>query len=80
VVGLSVSKCLSQAQLGVLPSSSPSTCTLKKLPGPAIYPTRVHSSRTMNSLWLKALRIHCGKPKKLVIDKFSNVLMVITYL
>ena len=28
-----------------------------------IYPTKTHLSRTMISLWLKALRIHGWKPK-----------------
>ena len=64
VIGHLVSKCLSQVRLGVLPSLSPGTYTLKKPHGPAIYPTRAHSSRTVISLWLKVLRIHCEKPPK----------------
>ena len=64
VVGHLVSKCLSQVRLGVLPSLSPGTYTLKKPHGPAIYTTRAHSSRTVISLWLKVLRIHCEKPPK----------------
>ena len=73
VVGHLVSKCLSQVRLGVLPSLSPGIYTLKKPHGPAIYPTRAHSSRTMISLWLKVLRIHCEKPPKKQKQKFQLV-------
>ena len=72
VVGHLVSKCLSQVRLGVLPSLSPGIYTLKKPHGPAIYPTRAHSSRTMISLWLKDLRIHCEKPPKKQKTKIST--------
>ena len=73
VVGHLVSKCLSQVQLGVLPSSNLDTCTLKKPLRLAIYPTRAHSSRTMISLWLNVLRIHCEKPPKKQKQKFQLV-------
>ena len=33
-----VSECLYLARLGVLPSSSPATCTLKRILGPVLYP------------------------------------------
>lgn len=59
-----VLKCLSQVRLGVLLNLSLGTCTLKKSSGPAIYPIRAHPSRSVISLWLKALRIHCRKLKK----------------
>ena len=39
LVGLSVLRCLYQIRLGVLLNSSPATCTLKKFPESAIYPT-----------------------------------------
>ena len=64
VVGHLVSKCLSQVQLGVLPSSNLDTCTLKKPLRLAIYLTRAHPSLIVISLWLKVLRIHCKKKKK----------------
>ena len=67
VDGHLVSKCLSQVQLSVLSSLSLGTCTLKKLPGPTIYPSRDHLSQTIISFWLKILRIHHEKPKYIYI-------------
>jgi len=53
---------------------------LKKPPGPTIYPTRVHLSWTVISLWLKFLRIHCGKPKKKEEDKYPRSKHVFPYI
>ena len=64
LVGHLDSRYLYWVQLGVLPNSSPATCTLKKLSGQQFTPLWIHLLRTMISLWLKALRIHYAKAKQ----------------